>query len=951
MGRILSIVFAVVILVVGGLVIAPSFIDWSAYRTQIQEQVQAASGYEVDFGSNLQLSLLPRPAIYADEITLSNPAHQRALMSLERLDVNIDPLPLLSGKVVISAVQLVKPDLYILQTKDSSFNWITPKLKAMMESDGAQTSEVSSQDLTQNITLERLEIKDGRVIFVSAQGAETKLESINLTLRAQTLRGPFAYDGEAVFNAQPIALAGTVGEMIKDQSSIPLTAQGRYMGFDFKYAGIVETGTAFALQGETALSAASLSKALKTELPLKSDSFSVSGLLNANQNQARLQNAKLNLAGVVFAPAVQLDVKTMALSVEVKAKDALNLDDVLIKGAAQSKTSGVDALSQIVPANMTLPAGMTLNAKLSAPSVVYSGVTYQNPAVDLALKDQTLTLGANIQNMPGQGRAKIDAELSAKTHEIPSLDVEGDIAVADLPAAISAFTGQKFEGTLDKSKGAKTVFVAQLTPGEIRLRKADITFNGTPYGASGSLKGHDVSATINALGGEAMISGRIADDFLWPEASFHVKHANLAKALQEMSGAASYPPMLRQPLNLSGQMVQAGQKYELKNLKGDLGKMTIVGSVGYDANRAPVLVSGNVRLGDVVLDLGAAPAKSSKGRWSGDAIDMSWLTGANVDLQLEAHRLQYASWDLKTPKLDVQIKDGALTLKQLSAGLYDGRASVSGVMQVTDKGLVVEGQPELSAINLEPLVKSLAGNAIIKGKGSIDLKANLKTIGVSQQDLIKNLSGQGSVTGQDLVLEGLDLTRFAKAMSSETKPGDTLMGVWKGATKGGSTAFETLDGAFSVEKGIIDLSKLDLDGQKAAIATTGVINAPKSTLKTAHTITLKDEPNVPPFTINIEGPLDNPAQTFAQGALTDYFARKLNRKLEKILSDKLGDKLGGQLGGALGGALLGIPPSQQPQQQPQQAPVQQQQVPANDNEPQPQSPEEAFQGLLKGLIR
>src|SRR5690606_25014728 len=104
--------------------------------------------------------------------------------------------------------------------------------------------------------------------------------------------------------------------------------------------------------------------------------------------------------------------------------------------------------------------------------------------------------------------------------------------------------------------------------------------------------------------------------------------------------------------------------------------------------------------------------------------------------------------------------------------------------------------------------------------------------------------------------------------------------------------FDTLDGAFTINEGVVNLQKMDLDGTQAKIATRGTVDLPRWMLATTHEITLYERTDIPPFKININGPLDNPGQTFAQGVLNDYINRKVERKIQNLITDKLGDKLG-----------------------------------------------------------
>jgi hypothetical protein len=151
----------------------------------------------------------------------------------------------------------------------------------------------------------------------------------------------------------------------------------------------------------------------------------------------------------------------------------------------------------------------------------------------------------------------------------------------------------------------------------------------------------------------------------------------------------------------------------------------------------------------------------------------------------------------------------------------------------------------------------------------------------------------------------------------------------------------------------VNIQKLDLDGEKAQILTTGKVDLPRWQLATKHKITAKTKPDVPPFDMAFSGSLDNPGQTFGQGLLNDYLKRKVDRKINKLLSDKLGDKLGIPLGGA-----------QQQQQAPTPAPTPtpaevapaggvtpQEQNPVEPAPPQEElKPEDAIKDVLKGLL-
>ena len=135
---------------------------------------------------------------------------------------------------------------------------------------------------------------------------------------------------------------------------------------------------------------------------------------------------------------------------------------------------------------------------------------------------------------------------------------------------------------------------------------------------------------------------------------------------------------------------------------------------------------------------------------------------------------------------------------------------------------------------------------MVKAQGKASLSAQVSGQGVSQAALVSSLSGQGELSGADIILEGFDVARFARSLSVDNKPGDTVSGSWKTSTKGGTTKFDTLNGRYNITKGVINLEQFALDGETAAIQSKGTISLPKWYLDTKHSVTAKGS-EVPPF--------------------------------------------------------------------------------------------------------
>lgn len=492
------------------------------------------------------------------------------------------------------------------------------------------------------------------------------------------------------------------------------------------------------------------------------------------------------------------------------------------------------------------------------------------------------------------------------------------------------------------------------------------------------------AADASAIRGSAQISGTLTGlpDALGADAlDLSLKHPSFADVMRTLRPGLPRDPALTGPLEAKARILREGQTYKIAGLSATLGGTSVAGDVAIDLSATRPAVSGKIRTGTVPLDAwigagGSAPAAPQSqpqqgardSRWSRNAIDTGWMRALDLDLAIESSGLRYKGWLLDKPAFSATLKDGVLTVPPFESGLFNGRVSLGGKMASdTDprKPLSVEGTAKADGVALAPMVRAFTGALPLDADGNVSMTLDARASGVSMAALIFDLSGNGTLDGRNVTLNGVDLARFGAALSSETKPGETLKGLWGGATRGGSTRFDTVEGSYKIVEGVVRIEKLAFDGPQARIDTTGAISLPQWSVDLKNTITLRqpakggDAPP-PPFDIAISGPLDNPGQTFGQGLLEDYFQRKLNRKLEGVIQDKLGKKLPPALQGLLGpqsgaGSPATPPPAAAPAPTPEAA------QPAAGEEDAPQAapppeqqqvnPEDVFRDLLNNIGR
>ena len=68
----LSAVIGLVVVLVAAVLVVPSFIDWNQYKDEIARRAELLTGRELVIGGNVEIALLPAPALVARDVRLAN---------------------------------------------------------------------------------------------------------------------------------------------------------------------------------------------------------------------------------------------------------------------------------------------------------------------------------------------------------------------------------------------------------------------------------------------------------------------------------------------------------------------------------------------------------------------------------------------------------------------------------------------------------------------------------------------------------------------------------------------------------------------------------------------------------------------------------------------------------------------------------------------------------------
>lgn len=678
----------------------------------------------------------------------------------------------------------------------------------------------------------------------------------------------------------------------------------------------------------------------------KTAAFDLSGSLQGQaitltDSRLILDDTVLALAGS-YAPA---GAGKPSVTIDASA-GYLNLDDIMNRlnaGKKQAVQQDPNAPKDIKAAlepvrNFSLPVNLTFD--LSAQKARFNNMDASGIRLKGKSIGETLVLDtASAQSLMGasvsasgkvadlQTLSGIDLKLYGKTADVKTLMQSLKMDTSKLPSQLSAA-----EATVD---------------------------------AKGTAEALDFTANAKALSGSLEAAGRATDLLGKPvfgNLTVRAKHPNFVQAMQIMNPAFSGGPGLAKPIDLYAKLVNEGKVYTLQDFKAALGTTSATGDLRIDVGGAKPSVNGTLVLGDVPLDslLGAKKAGGSGGgssasassgngeRWSRNAFDMGWMHAANMNLNVSAKSITYGGWNLQNPKTAVTLNDGALKVQDLTAGLFGGQATLNASASSSadqKQPVTLSVDSKMDIVNIQQLAAALSDSNRIKASGTGSLSINVSGSGISPNAMVNSLKGQANLDATNVVFQGFDLAKLTAALLDSGKPLDRLQNAVGGAVQAGQTQFDTVDGDYTINEGVVSISKMQMTGPAASINSTGNASLPRWYIDTVHMITLANAKEVEPFRVEIKGPLDNPANTFGRGLFDEMLRRRAADKIQEKLPDLLGDSATEKL------QQFGILPKKQaPAPTPDVAPADVQQLAPEPQQQKSQTPEDVLKDAIGGFL-
>src|SRR5260221_1626272 len=269
-------IVAVIVLVVAALIVVPFLIPTETYKGQIVERVKAATGRDLALNGPISLSVLPSFALTVSDVAFGNApgASAKNMATFGKLQLRVQPIALLSGRLVIDSFVLVDPVIALEVDKQGHPNWQfaaptqpaaasgTPPAAQPAPPPAAGTKPTArTAGPLDEIHLGDVRLVNGTITYLDARtGQKQQVDKIDAKLVLPDLGSPMQASGNADWNGKTVSLMldlATPREFLSGaKTAVTVKVAAPAAKFDFK--GNVASGDVLKLDGENALDISSL---------------------------------------------------------------------------------------------------------------------------------------------------------------------------------------------------------------------------------------------------------------------------------------------------------------------------------------------------------------------------------------------------------------------------------------------------------------------------------------------------------------------------------------------------------------------------------------------------------------------------------------------------------------------------------------------------------------------
>lgn len=310
LGRFLKYLIATVaVLILAGIVVLVA-VDFNDYKPELQAQVKQATGRDLTIDGDIKLALSLTPALGVSGVSFANAGWgtRPAMVTVERFEIQVALIPLLSGTIDIQRIVLKGADILLETNAEGQANYQFETAAGDRLAEGGETATIP--------VLRNLLIENARVAFRDGQSEKTtKLVVDTMSLKADAADQPIALTLTGSYDGNGILASGTLGSrtaLLSAEKPYPLALAIEAGGAKVKADGTVsrflnapDLDIALSVEGQ---SLETLSPLAGTAVPAIGP-YRIAARLNGDiRNKVKLTNLLATIGGSDLSGTMSVDL-------------------------------------------------------------------------------------------------------------------------------------------------------------------------------------------------------------------------------------------------------------------------------------------------------------------------------------------------------------------------------------------------------------------------------------------------------------------------------------------------------------------------------------------------------------------------------------------------------------------------------------------------------------------
>lgn len=221
MGKVIKILAGLLIVVIIGISIAISMFDVNQYKGELTQVVEEATGRKLVIGGDIGFKISLIPTVVVEDVKFANASwgSKPDMLSLDKFEVQVSLMPLLSGNILVNRVILLEPEILLETNKQGKGNWVLESKKTEAKPAPAPESEAALPAIVVN----EVHIENAKITYKDGvTGKVTNVEIEKIVTESDSFNDPLSLLMKIAYNEIPIQIEGTLGALNQ------LTANDKY---------------------------------------------------------------------------------------------------------------------------------------------------------------------------------------------------------------------------------------------------------------------------------------------------------------------------------------------------------------------------------------------------------------------------------------------------------------------------------------------------------------------------------------------------------------------------------------------------------------------------------------------------------------------------------------------------------------------------------------------------